>query len=209
MQSILCFGDSITFGTGKNSGWVGKLKKSIEKEGGHTAVFNLGICGEDSSRLLKRFDVEAEARTKLLWPSDKHVILIAIGMNDSKWRGMPEENNPTITQSEFKKNINRLIKKAININKTKVALIGITPVNENLTLPYEDTSFKNERVLEFNNIIKECAEDNGIAFLDMFELMSKENYNEYHDDGLHINLKGYDFMYKIINDFLDKNNLLD
>src|SRR3989338_5108 len=145
MRGILCFGDSITFGRGEssNKGWCDRLKDYFEvKE--YNGVYNLGVPGHTSTDLLKRFDSEAKGRIRIKRPSDKYLILIAIGTNDSKWDGMPE-NNPRTTDKQFRKNIKKLIVKAKSY-KANLAFIGLPPVDEEKTLPYEETSFKNERV---------------------------------------------------------------
>ena len=195
MQGILCFGDSITFGKGEfpNIGWAGRLKHYFEPKGGHNGVYNLGIPGDTSTDLLKRFDTECKSRIRFKWPIDKYVIIIGVGHNDSKWQGMPEDNKPNTTAHIYEKNIKKLIKKAKNY-KAKLAFIGLSPVDENKTLPFEDTSFENERVKQFNNIVKKCCKENNVLFLDMHNIMIKEDYPKLLYDGLHPNKKGYDFI---------------
>ena len=97
MHGILCFGDSISFGKGETPkmGWVGRLKNSFEPGGDH--VYNLGVPGHTSADLLKRFDIECQSRIKFKRPVDKYLIIIAIGANDNKWEGMPEDNKPRAT----------------------------------------------------------------------------------------------------------------
>ena len=104
MKGILCFGDSITFGCGEvpNKGWCGRLKDYFEPKGSHhNGVYNLGVSGHTSTDLLNRFDVEANGRIRLDRPTDKFLILVAIGTNDSKWDGMQEDNQPRTTEKEF------------------------------------------------------------------------------------------------------------
>ena len=209
MYGILCFGDSITFGGGEspNRGWVGRLKDYFEQKGEYNGVYNLGVPGQTSNDLLKRFDAECEGRIRIKRPSDKYVILIAIGTNDCKWDGMPEKRNPRTTEEDFQNNIRELIKKAQGY-QAGLAFIGLPPVDESLTLPYEETSFKNERVRLFNDIVKNCCKENKALFFDMFESMSKEDYPQLLDDGLHPNSKGYDYMFNVIKDFIEKKNHL-
>ena len=97
------------------------------------------------------------------------------------------------------------------INKAKKynsAFIGLPPVDETKTLPFEETSFQNKRIKLFNDIIKEQCHQNNILFLDMFDLMSKEDYPKLLEDGLHPNSQGYDFMFVKIKDLIEKNNLI-
>ena len=209
MKGILCFGDSITFGRGEfpNKGWCGRLKDYFEPKGSHNGVFNLGVPDHTSTDLLNRFDVEANGRIRLDRPTDKYLILVAIGTNDCRWEGMPEDNQPRTSEKEFSANIQELLKKAKNY-QAKLAFIGLHPIDESKTLPFEETSFKNERVKLFNEIIKEACRKNNILFLDMLQLMSKENYKGFLEDGLHPNSEGYDFMFEKIKDFLEKNQFI-
>jgi len=203
MFGILCFGDSISFGRGENPciGWVGRLKDYHERLGFHNGVYNLGVPGHTSADLLQRFDIEAQARLRLRWPDDKYVILIAIGTNDCKWDGMPEENTPRCTLEDFEKNIQELIAKS-KTKKAQTIFIGLTPVDESKTLPFEKTAFKNERVKQFNDIIEKKCEESNIPFIDIFNPVSEEDYPLLLEDGLHPNKKGYDKMFEIIKNFL-------
>ena len=209
MFGILCFGDSLTFGVGETpaKGWCGRLKDYFEPKGDYNAVYNLGVPGHNSLDLVKRFDAEAVGRIRIKRDSDKYLILIAIGTNDCKWDGMPEENNPRTTEEEFEKNIQELINKSKNYN-AKLAFIGLPPIDESRTLPFEDTSFKNERVKLFNDIIKEGCNKNEVFFLDIYDLILKEDYPKILKDGLHPNSRGYDLIYEKIKEFLEKTKLL-
>jgi lysophospholipase L1-like esterase len=209
MKGILCFGDSITFGRGEipNKSWCGRLKDYFDPKGSHNGVYNLGVPGQTSTDLLERFDAEAKGRVRIKWPEDKYLILVAIGTNDSKWDGMPEDDNPRVTEDDFRKNIHELVKKAKAV-QAGIAFIGLPPVDESKTLPFEETAFKNERVKMFNDVVKEVCKENDILFLDMFELMSKEDYTSFLADGLHPNSAGYDFMFKHVREFIEKNDLI-
>jgi len=209
MQGILCFGDSITFGVGETpgKGWCGRLKDFYEPKGFHKGVFNLGVPGHDSNNLLARFDAECKTRIRLKRPTDKFTILIAIGTNDCKWEGMPEDNQPHISEEQFRENIQELVAKARSY-KAKLAFIGIPPVDESLTLPFEETAFKNERVKIYNDIIKDCCAEEEVLFLDMFSMMIEQTYPDMLTDGVHPNSKGYDFMFQRILTFLETNDML-
>ncbi|NQU78828.1 hypothetical protein HQ545_03585 [Candidatus Woesearchaeota archaeon] len=209
MKGILCFGDSITFGRGEipNKSWCGRLKEYFEPEDSHNGVYNLGVPGQTSTDLLERFDAEATRRVMIKRPDDKYLILVAIGTNDSKWDGMPKDNNPRITEEDFRKNILELIRKAKS-SRAGLVFIGLPPVDESKTLPFEETAFKNERIKLFNDIIKDSCNENNVLFLDMFELMSKEDYPSFLADGLHPNSTGYDFMFKHIKEFINTNDLI-
>lgn len=207
MKGILAFGDSITFSRGDSNheGWAGLLAHYFESLDYYNCLFNLGIPGDSSADLLKRFEVEADARIRYLRELDKFVILVGIGINDSRFND--ELGNAQTEPEQFKKNIEKLIE--LSKQRTKdVVFIGLTPVDEKLTNPYETTYFNNERVSQFNDIIKSCCADEGVLFLDMFKELSALDYCALLDDGLHPNSAGYQKMYEIIKEFLDSISFL-
>jgi len=201
MRAIICFGDSITYGMGQNGGWAGRLKQHFETPE-HKAVYNLGVPGDDTNDLLQRFDIEVEARLWDIRPGDNFLILIAVGVNDCKFDG----DKPRMEEKTFENNMKKLLAKAKKFKNAKVACIGIIPVDEKRTQPYEETSFSNERVTVFNNILKKSCED--IPFFDIFEIMVKEDYPTMLEDGLHPTAEGFDFMFTQIKEFLEENSLL-
>jgi acyl-CoA thioesterase I len=210
MHAILCFGDSISFGVGEKpeSGWVGRLNSSFGKNDEYNFVVNLGFPGHDSFDLLKRFDTECKTRIKLKRDTDKFLILISIGTNDCRWEDHPIKNKFRTNHEKFQENTIRLIEKAIKF-PAKIAFIGIPPANEKVTMPWEEKYYyTNERIKLFNDVVKDTCKKYTIPFLNMFELMSKENYSKLILDGIHPNSKGYDFMYTKIKEFIKKKKLI-
>jgi acyl-CoA thioesterase I len=208
MIGILCFGDSITFGRGEQPclSWVGRLKSYFEPKDFWNCVYNLGIAGETSADLLKRFDSEAQPRTKSL-RQDKYIIIISIGLNDTRWDGLPEEDKPRVSDEEFENNIKELIKKAQSYS-AELVFLGLTPVDEKKTLPFETTSFKNEKIKSFNDIIKKNCEESNVLFLDIFDKLNNEQWSAMLADGVHPNEKGYDQIYGLVKDFLIEKRMI-
>ena len=70
---ITVFGDSVAWGAfdEKKGGWVDRFKLHHSD-----CVYNLGVSGDKSFDLLKRFQVECVARKP-------NVIFFAVGINDS------------------------------------------------------------------------------------------------------------------------------
>jgi acyl-CoA thioesterase I len=207
MFGILIFGDSITFGKGESPriGWVGRLKKDIEPQGFNHAIFNLGIPGNSSTDLLKRIEAEIKSRIDYKYPRDKFLIIIAIGTNDL--RGIGSVGNVQTNPKNFKKNFERIISLAKKYTKS-VVVIGLTPVDESITNPFEDTYFINENVVKYNEILKDVSSDERVLFIDLFSKINKLDYRKLLSDGIHPNKKGYEEMYKIISNTLIKNKLI-
>ncbi len=208
MYGISIFGASITFGRGDglNRGWCGRLKKYFETKDYYNCLYNLGISGNTSTDLLERFNTEAKARVKFIRDRDRQVIIFSIGINDSRLLG--DKKIPQIEITVFNKNIQTLIDKAKTYTN-EILFIGLTPVDESITLNYENTTFTNKRIELFNDSIKKICKNNNIPFFDMFKKFSKLNYLKLLDDGLHPNSEGYEKMYELIKKFLIQENIID
>ncbi|MCL4404404.1 MAG: GDSL-type esterase/lipase family protein [Candidatus Marsarchaeota archaeon] len=206
MNVILCFGDSITFGRGHDGGWCGHLKRWFEGLEKGNVVYNLGIKGDTSAGLLKRFGTEARARIKPSSKDDKYTLLIAIGTNDSKYSDSTG-NKVLTTEARFERNISSLVKKAKAFGQ-KIAFIGLPPVdNSKPFVPSTNgTVFNNERVTKFNNIIRDCCSKEHIPFLNINNIAKKNNIQL--EDGRHPNANGYLVMFREIRKFLEENSLV-
>jgi lysophospholipase L1-like esterase len=193
MKAITILGDSITFGRGgQEGGWVGLLKKHFERQDFYNVVYNLGIPGDTSKSLLKRFDVECHARIKYVWPGDKHILIVAIGTNDSRLWGKKVETQP----GKFRDNIVKLINLARKYTK-HIVFVGLTPVVDELTANYDNkTTFTSVRVLKYNNILREVCSKKKVKFLNLLPLLS--NFEEFTEDGLHPNQAGYQKMFGLV-----------
>ena len=78
MPNILVFGDSITYGAwDKDGGWVQRLRKFLDENYEDFFVCNLGVSGNNSDDLLKRFEFETEQRIK---EEKKTIFIFAIGI---------------------------------------------------------------------------------------------------------------------------------
>lgn len=208
MFGIAVFGDSITFGRGDDGsrGWAGRLQSYFEGKGRGNAFYNLGIPGDTSGALLKRMDTECRARLTKLSKQDKFIIVVAIGLNDSRFLG--QFGNPQTTAEQFRKNIKKISEIAKKY-ADKIVFVGLTPVDEELTSPYTDVYFLNKRVEEFNRILRENSDSNSFLFIDVYGKLSKKSLKGVLDDGLHPNAKGYELMYKIIKQKMIAQNLID
>ena len=108
MKAVIVCGDSVALGRGEapNIGWAGRLKNDFEIKGTHHCLFNLSCPGDTSTDLLKRFETEAKARVKYKRPGDEFIIMIAIGLNDTKF--VDPFKKPQTSLLKFKTNIAKL-----------------------------------------------------------------------------------------------------
>lgn len=203
---ILIFGDSITYGCwDEEGGWVSRLKKFLDKKSVSsnfekiTGVYNLGIDGETSDGILRRFDAEVGPR---LWPGDKIAIIFALGINESQF--LNEKKEFFVPPDKFKANIRRLTKKAEKYS-SKIIFLGLTPVDDSKVDPcpwVPERSYRNENVRKYNQIIKEECLKNKVDFVEIFEKFIEKDYEKLLIDGAHPNTEGHKVIFEIIKEFL-------
>jgi len=95
-QTIICFGDSLTYGTGASDGmdYPSQLSKMIAKP-----VVNAGVPGDTTARALQRLERDVLSKSP-------DVVLITLGGNDLKngvAKDLAFENLKTIVESIQKK----------------------------------------------------------------------------------------------------------
>ncbi|HET7528739.1 MAG TPA: GDSL-type esterase/lipase family protein [Candidatus Saccharimonadales bacterium] len=202
---VLVFGASTVQGYwDSQGGWADRLKryydqiqlKDLSKDVPH--VMNLGISGDGSAELLERIDPEIAARQ-----NDKGVaVVISIGTNSAAMlRGEPV-TDPGNFQAELKR-ILLIAKKYTN----KILLVGLPAVDESKTDPvaWFDMRFKNDRIKEFENHVKDLAYQEGIGFVAVHDIMqSKTDEIMQSHDGLHPNDAGHQFIFELVRPAVDK-----
>lgn len=206
MFSIIALGDSITFGkgAGPGKGWADRLRAFFEPRDPNNALYNLGIPGNSSTDLLERAGKELEARVRYVYPEDRFVILIAIGTNDSRGMGIPE--NIQTKPEKYRENIERVVDLAKDHTK-HVVLIGLPPVDESL-MPFEDTYFNNLNIEKFNGILEAVAKNKGVQYCKIYEEFFRKDHRKLLADGLHPNNEGHELIYERIRDFLKGKGLI-
>ncbi|MBW2987665.1 SGNH/GDSL hydrolase family protein, partial [Candidatus Woesearchaeota archaeon] len=157
-----------------------------------------GVPGDSTAELLARIETEAKARVQYYRPDNTFIILIGIGMNDL--REVKNTKKPQTSPLKFKRNLLKIVKIAKKYTDD-VVLVGITPVDEKRSAPFEGDYYFNKRVQQFNAIIRNIAKGN---YIDVYNEMIKTNYTKLLIDGVHPNKQGYAKMYKIIKEFLKK-----
>lgn len=199
MYNILIFGDSIAAGrkVNKTKSWPFLLAQFLDKKDkDFILVHNLSIPGDSSNEVIKRFPVEAEARCKRIYPDDHSSIIFAVGLNDTKCLGSPD--NPITSEKDFRNNIALLIKNAQKYTN-HIIFLGLTPVDEQKTAPLDNVYFLNERIRSYEKIIGDECKKRNISFLGITEEWLKFNYLKLlSEDGLHPNEKGHQKIFKKI-----------
>lgn len=211
MSRILVFGASITYGKWDlKGGWVQRLRsyideKSLSNPNFDYSIYNLGVSGDTTENLLKRFEFETKQR---LWEEKEIIIMFLIGTNDSQV--VFSKNESRTSTQKFKDNIQKLIELSRKFS-SKIIFIELPPVDEARVDPipwYPKYSYKNEYIKSFNGIIKSVCLKNKIHFVEIFNQWMQINYKILLEDGVHPNSEGHENIYEAVKDFLIKNKIV-
>ena len=169
-QTVL-LGDSIT----DFFNWY-ELFYDFSKVSGQ-AVYNRGISGDTTDRLLERFN------ENVLNINPKNIVLL-IGTNDIS-RGVPLP----ITVENVNKIIEMAKEKCPNVN---FVLQAVYPINRGMRDKFEKRS--NEKIELMNKEFIKLSKKYGCVWLDVTDKLKDETGNlkkEYTFDGLHLNVSAY------------------
>ena len=200
MEKTICvFGSSIAWGAWDEvGGWVSRLRNYLtQNHQDYFDVYNLAIDGDDSNGVLKRFSTENEVR-------NPGIIMVAIGMNDLAY--VNSKNNLRIPLNKFENNLAEIAKQAKFFTK-EIIFIGLTKIDETKTMPvaWNGTIYYEEKnVALYNAKLKEFCKNNGLMFIEMQDVLSKDDLV----DGLHPNNKGHEKMFLRVKDFLIENKIV-
>lgn len=192
-KTINIFGDSIVWGAfDDEGGWADRLKKDLMKNpDDYCEVYNLGISGDNTDELLKRFALENEIR-------EPDTIIIAIGINDSYFINSKDNSNVPI--EKFENNLLKIIKQAKEFTN-EIILLGLTKVDEPKVAPIPwspNKYYDNKNIEIYDAKIKEVCEKNKLFFIGMLDLLKDKDL----EDGLHPNTIGHKKMFSRVKDFL-------
>ncbi len=215
MAQILVFGDSIAWGAwDREGGWVQMLRKFFDEKTLSTPefqnidyfmVYNLGVSGDTTRWLLRRFESEVKQRAK---EKERNIIVFAIGKNDSCF--LKSKNSFLTPPKVFKKNIEKLIKSAKKYS-SRIIFVGTSAVDEPKTAPIywnKNMYCKNEYLKRYNEIVKSVCAKNKIRFIDIYEKFMESDYKKLLADGLHPNSEGHKLIFEIVRDFLVKEKII-
>ncbi len=188
-KNICVFGDSITWGASDKEygGWFNRLSLYYKNNSPEDIyLYNLGIPGDTTKELVLRLDNECKFRN----PTS---IIIAIGINDTALTN----DYPSTSYDKFINNIHILI----NLSKKyteDITFIGLTPVIEELVNREENNfgyKFDNNKIIEYDNLIKNIATNNNLKYIYLYDKLSKDDISE---DGIHPNSNGHEKIFKVI-----------
>lgn len=204
MTNFLFFGDSITYGEydGVLGGYVDYLKRFSHAEyynnkAQEVNCFNLGIGGETTVGLLKRFEVEVQARLS----PDENEIFFFYGANDLAIKKGVE----MLTLPDFEKNISQAIQLAKKYTD-KVNVISIIPISEKLDgIPTTAGTLRTTEKIElFNTSLKRLSTENSVNFINIYSSFNLNKEELISNDGVHPNENGYELIAENIKPIIEK-----
>ena len=153
-------------------------------------VVNSGISGNTTEDILN----DMKGRVYNYNPSK---VFLLIGTNDLIH---------DVSVDDIVSNIERIINE-INSNEPQAEIYveSVYPVNDDLDEDMVDVR-NNDDIMEINEEIKKYCDDNGYTYINMYDKLLDDdgNFNEeYTDDGLHPNSRGYEVITEEIKKYLD------
>jgi lysophospholipase L1-like esterase len=202
MNKVICaFGASTTWGAWDldKGGWVNRLRLYFDSKASddfYVAVYNLGIDGNDTRHLLKRFEAECEARKQ-------EIVFFSIGSNDSF---INSKGKPNVPLGEFEKNIQKLIELAKK-NVKDIIFLGLYDFDESKTRPVswdKNVNYINSEMKKYDMVLKKVTAEKRVSYIDMSGFLNNKDF----EDGVHPNSRGHEKIFNKIKNYLNENNLI-
>lgn len=208
-KAILIFGTSTTYGSwDSEGGWATRLRKFLDQKTiesnskTYCLVYNMGVSGDKSIDVLKRFEEETKSR---LGNNNEIIIIFHVGINDAIFND--KLNATEVIPEVFKKNLKLLISKARKYSK-KIVLVGSMPVDKRVDPFKPGRSYKNEYILEYENLIRDISEAKEVHFIEVFQKFINTDYSNLLADGVHMNDEGHKKLYELVRDFMLKEKII-
>lgn len=211
-KHILVFGASTTYGAWDlEGGWVQRLRKFLDEKVISSnyqkfyLVYNLGVSGAKSEDILKRFEVETEARKGR--HGEEVIILFHLGINDCIYS--ESLGGLEVSPEQFRDNYNKLIMLAKKYSQ-KIVVIGSMPVDKRVNpMPWSPgRGYKNEYVEQYNKIMKEVADKNKVPYIEIYKHFIGKDYSSLLSDGVHMTADGHKQFFEIVRDYLIENSII-
>ena len=213
-RKILVYGSSISWGAWDEAGgWVDRLKqylnkKTIDNKGEYYCMlYNLGISGDDTIKVLARF--ESELLTGRFNAGEELIIVFEMGINDSIY--INAEKGFRTPREKFQENLKELI----NLSKKytdKIVFVGLSPAVDEILdpIPWHPVgTYSTKYIKDFDGMIRDVCKEKNLLFIDTLNLFIKSDYKKLlTPDGIHPNSEGHKFIFEIVKNELEKANLI-
>ncbi len=212
MANILVFGTSTTYGAwDSEGGWVQRLRRFIDQKiiesdfGIDHLIYNLGISGDKTTDILKRFEKETEARLDKY--GGENIILFHVGINDSIFN--ESLKGLEVSPEQFENNLVNLVKLAKKY-ASKIIIVGSMPVDKRVDpMPWAPRrSYRNEFVFSYNVIMEKVGNREHVEFIEVYKDFIQKDYSHLLSDGVHMNNEGHKLLFEKVKDFLIEKNII-
>ncbi|WP_283591510.1 GDSL-type esterase/lipase family protein [Clostridium butanoliproducens] len=190
MNSIVCIGDSLTYGYGVStkSSWVELLRKKLN----NVNVINAGVNGDTTIGMVNRF-------TEDVVYNNPDIVVILGGTNDFL-------TNRSIENAL--KNIKIMVKETIENNIIPIILAPQKTI-EDLALKcwdsYCDYSKVNSLIEQFGEVLNTFCHNEGIDFINLNYIFEKIENNRYlYTDGIHLSEEGNKLLFEAVFNIIKK-----
>jgi lysophospholipase L1-like esterase len=190
----LCFvGDSVTAGTGDEhySGWPARLCAAEHAKGHDVTMYNLGIRGDTSVMIAKRWRAECQQRLPAEYPGG---LIFSFGVNDA----VEENGTRRVEPEETAQTARAILAEAAAWQPT--LMIGPTPIDESkmpFTAAGVTRDLRNARVATMSRILEGIATEAGVPYFDAFTWLNEApawRRAMAAGDGAHPSAEGYAFL---------------
>lgn len=206
MKVVFALGDSITYGCWgqETRGWTTLLREYLESQEPYPSyyLYTLGIPGETSSGLRKRFVQEIDARKRS--DDSSYVYLVACGANDATWLNGDQRFKQS--KDEYAENMRTIFSELKNRPGVVYAL-NITPVNEEFSKEFKgkDKSCLNEYVDAYNHVLAQVSSELEVEIIDVNAAFRNNDFTAlFTDDGLHPNDDGHRLIFETVKNYTTK-----
>lgn len=181
-------------------GFPGRLCAAAAQAGHNVTLYNLGVRGDTSEDIYRRWRIEAQPR---MLPTTNNALVFMLGLNDSMIldTGQPRVPLPRTLaaghalMSEAKAYLPSLFVGPAPVDDTR-RVPGLPP-----TVHYQ---FFNEKIGQVNRNLAQIAADVQVPFLDVFTPLADDNEWRtlmLQGDGVHPPARGYDKLAAMISDW--------
>ncbi|MBS5823895.1 MAG: peptidase [Clostridium argentinense] len=190
MNSIVCIGDSLTYGYGVStkSSWVELLRKKLN----NVNVINAGVNGDTTIGMVNRF-------TEDVVYNNPDIVVILGGTNDFLTNKSAEN---------ALKNINIMVKEAIENNIVPIVLSPPKAIGDlalNCWDSYCDYSKVNSLIEQFGDILSKFCSNEDISFINLNDVFDKIEDNRYlYTDGIHLSEEGNKLLFEAVFNIIKK-----
>jgi lysophospholipase L1-like esterase len=179
-RGILFFGDSFVNGAGDETGlgWPGRLVAAAWADGLPLTSYNLGVRGESTADVARRFRAEATPR---VIPAADNRVVFAVGANDPT---LDDAGRRRITEDESVRLMSRMLDECEELGATALVLSpGPSGIPEH-----------DERSRALGDRFQEACAKRALAYIPVLdELLGSEAWTRtaQANDGLHPSAAGY------------------